>query len=220
MSVLGIDIRLSHLFSRGESYIFFSSVLGGPLSVFCSWWQTEHLRHSTVGLGDYSLASSSALCKCRLGDRLVSAASGLRDLCGFSLSTCSLLLISLTSGLYLRSRLSPSTIVDASTHVRCIVLYSTTVSGLVLRYSLHDHLWPCHEFGEVLRRPLCVLFSPTGSVLFLRLFGHLRLRSTFTLRPSIGPAFFSVSALQRACSLRRSVVCPWLIPVWGAQQVF
>ena len=76
----------------------------GLLSVFCSWWQTEHLRHSTVGLGDYSLSSSFALCNCRLGDRLVSAASGLRDLCGFSLSTCSLLLVSLTSGLCLRSR--------------------------------------------------------------------------------------------------------------------
>jgi hypothetical protein len=41
----------------------------------------------------------------------------------------------------------------------CIVLSSTTDSGLVLRYSPCDHLWPCHEFGEVPRHP-SALFSP------------------------------------------------------------
>ncbi len=41
---------------------------------------------------------------------------------------------------------------------RCIALFSTTDSGLVLRYSLCNHLWPCHEFGEVPRHP-SALFS-------------------------------------------------------------
>ena len=62
LSVLGIGIRQSLLFSRGESYIFFLSVLDGLLSVVCSRWQTEHLHHSTVGFGDYSLSSSDSFC--------------------------------------------------------------------------------------------------------------------------------------------------------------
>jgi hypothetical protein len=83
-------------------------------------------------------------------------------------------------------------IVDVSTHA----LY---------RSFLYDRLWPGPTLfslrlslalswvrGGALAS-LCVIFSPPGSDLFLQLFGHLCLRSTFSLRPSLGPAFFSAS---------------------------
>ncbi len=41
----------------------------------------------------------------------------------------------------------------------CIVLFSTTDSGLVLHYSLYDHLWPCHGFKQAVPWHPSALFS-------------------------------------------------------------